>query len=126
MSWLNFQVTQKKQNISSTSGPIALVQINLIASTAQMTDIRRSTVKDCEAIRKVLLGDKEKPEDRKWTILGQSFGGFCALTYLSFYSEGVKEVFTAGGLAPLVDSPDVVYAALIREYQAFYSYFILF
>jgi hypothetical protein len=73
-------------------------------------------VRDCEVIRKVLLGGKEKAEDRKWTIMGQSFGGFCALTYLSFFSEGLKEVFLAGGLAPLVDSPDPVYEALISVY----------
>ena len=72
-------------------------------------------VKDCEFIRKELLGHKESPEDRKWTIMGQSFGGFCAITYLSFHSEGLKEVFTTGGLAPLVDQPDVVYEALVRK-----------
>ena len=75
-----------------------------------------AVVKDCEIIRQVLLGDKEKAEDRKWTILGQSFGGFCAITYLSFFSEGLKEVFLTGGLAPLVDSPDAVYTALIGEH----------
>lgn len=51
---------------------------------------------------------------RKWTIMGQSFGGFCAINYLSFYSEGLKEVFLTGGLAPLVDGPDPVYEALFR------------
>ncbi|KJA28762.1 hypothetical protein HYPSUDRAFT_61609 [Hypholoma sublateritium FD-334 SS-4] len=74
-----------------------------------------SIVKDCEFIRKELLGHKESPEDRKWTIMGQSFGGFCAITYLSFHSEGLKEVFTTGGLAPLVDQPDIVYEALVRK-----------
>lgn len=34
-------------------------------------------VRDCEAIRKVLVGDG------KWTVVGQSYGGFCATTYLS-------------------------------------------
>ncbi len=72
-------------------------------------------VKDCEAIRSILLGHKPNPEDRKWTILGQSFGGFCAITYLSFHSEGLKEVFTTGGLAPLVSHPDPVYAATVRQ-----------
>ncbi|KIP01542.1 hypothetical protein PHLGIDRAFT_96890 [Phlebiopsis gigantea 11061_1 CR5-6] len=67
-------------------------------------------VRDCETIRKTLLGHKADPEDRKWTILGQSFGGFCALTYLSFFSQGLKEVFLTGGLAPIVRSPDPVYA----------------
>ncbi|KAF9477899.1 alpha/beta-hydrolase [Pholiota conissans] len=74
-----------------------------------------SIVKDCEVIRKQLLGHKESPEDRKWTLMGQSFGGFCAITYLSFHPEGVKEVFLTGGLAPLVDQPDIVYEALAKR-----------
>ncbi|KZT18642.1 alpha/beta-hydrolase [Neolentinus lepideus HHB14362 ss-1] len=74
-----------------------------------------SIVKDCEAIRKILLGHKKDPEDRKWTIMGQSFGGFCAITYLSFHSDGLKEVFMTGGLAPLVDHPDPVYKATIKK-----------
>lgn len=73
------------------------------------------TVKDCEVIRKELLGSNESPDDRKWTLMGQSFGGFCCITYLSFHSEGIKEVFIAGGLAPLVDQPDEVYEALTRK-----------
>ncbi|PPQ79160.1 hypothetical protein CVT25_002788 [Psilocybe cyanescens] len=72
-------------------------------------------VKDCEFIRSALLGHKESPEDRKWTLLGQSFGGFCAITYLSFHSEGVKEVFITGGLAPLVDQPDTVYETVVHQ-----------
>ena len=39
------------------------------------------------------------------------------MTYLSFYSEGLKEVFLTGGLAPLVDRPDPVYEALISEFS---------
>jgi len=72
-----------------------------------------SIVKDCEEIRKSLLGDKPNPEDRKWTVMGQSFGGFCTITYLSFFPSGLKEVFLTGGLAPLDDSPDRVYTSLI-------------
>ncbi|KAF7362341.1 Alpha/beta-hydrolase [Mycena venus] len=72
-----------------------------------------SIVKDCEEIRKALLGDKPDPEDKKWTVLGQSFGGFCAITYLSFFPSALKEVFLTGGLAPLDKSPDRVYTALI-------------
>lgn len=74
-------------------------------------------VKDCEAIREILLGHKPNPEDRKWTILGQSFGGFCAITYLSFHSEGLKEVFITGGLAPLFDDPVPNYEATVSEYM---------
>lgn len=41
-----------------------------------------SIVRDCEAIRDVLTQDYP-PDQRRWSILGQSFGGFCAVTYLS-------------------------------------------
>ncbi|CAA7260406.1 unnamed protein product [Cyclocybe aegerita] len=72
-------------------------------------------VRDCEFIRNELLGHKESPEDRKWSLMGQSFGGFCIITYLSFFSAGLKEVFMTGGLAPLVDQPDAVYEALAKR-----------
>ncbi|KAF1843716.1 alpha/beta-hydrolase [Cucurbitaria berberidis CBS 394.84] len=71
-----------------------------------------SIVKDCEAIRKALTADY--PEDKKkWSIMGQSFGGFCCTTYLSFYPEGVKEAFLFGGLPPLRSNPDEIYT---RQY----------
>lgn len=66
-------------------------------------------VRDCEAIRKILLADKTKPEDQKWSVIGQSFGGFCSVAYLSIHPEGLKEVFITGGLPPLVNQPDEVY-----------------
>lgn len=73
-------------------------------------------VRDCEHIRKELLSDKENPEDRKWSILGQSFGGFCALTYLSFFPDGLKEAFLTGGLAPISTAePDPVYERTLSE-----------
>lgn len=51
-------------------------------------------------------------ENTKWSIMGQSFGGFCCTTYLSFYPEGVKEAFLLGGLPPVRNNPDDVYAHL--------------
>ncbi|KAF9075613.1 alpha/beta-hydrolase [Rhodocollybia butyracea] len=84
-----------------------------------------SIVKDCESIRQILIGDKPNETDRKWTIMGQSFGGFCAITYLSFHSEGLKEVFITGGLAPLGDNPDPNYEWTVRKVigrnKVFYS-----
>ncbi|KAF9268486.1 alpha/beta-hydrolase [Marasmius fiardii PR-910] len=73
-----------------------------------------SIVKDCEVIRKALLGHRPK-EEQKWSLFGQSFGGFCAITYLSFFPEGLKEVFLTGGLAPLIDYPDPNYEATIQK-----------
>ena len=44
-------------------------------------------------------------------MLGQSFGGFCACTYLSFAPEGLREAFFTGGLPPVAPPVDDVYRA---------------
>uniref|UniRef100_A0A0W0FIZ2 Putative alpha/beta-hydrolase n=1 Tax=Moniliophthora roreri TaxID=221103 RepID=A0A0W0FIZ2_MONRR len=74
-----------------------------------------SIVKDCEVIRKTLLGHKDKESEQKWSIMGQSFGGFCAVTYLSFFPEGLKEVFITGGLATLASQPDTSYELTTKK-----------
>jgi pimeloyl-ACP methyl ester carboxylesterase len=63
-------------------------------------------VADCELIRRQLLR-----EDSQWSVLGQSFGGFCTLTYLSFAPQGVREAFITGGLAGLRSSARDIYRA---------------
>ncbi|AUG79962.1 alpha/beta hydrolase [Kitasatospora sp. MMS16-BH015] len=65
-----------------------------------------SIVRDAELIRRRLLG-----EEGRWSLLGQSFGGFCTLTYLSLAPEGLREAFVTGGLAGLRVSADDVYRA---------------
>ncbi|MCJ1395438.1 hypothetical protein MMC18_008324 [Xylographa bjoerkii] len=73
-----------------------------------------SIVKDMEAIRKVFT--KDYPEaKKKWSVLGQSFGGFCVVNYLSRFPEGLQEVFLTGGLPPMVKQPDAVYEKLYRR-----------
>jgi pimeloyl-ACP methyl ester carboxylesterase len=67
-----------------------------------------SIVRDAELIRHELGVDR-------WSTLGQSFGGFCSMTYLSFAPEGLREVFITGGLAPIGRPPDDVYAATYRR-----------
>jgi dienelactone hydrolase len=39
-------------------------------------------VRDSEAVRQSLTAD-DPEENKKWSVLGQSFGGFCSVTYLS-------------------------------------------
>jgi pimeloyl-ACP methyl ester carboxylesterase len=65
-----------------------------------------SIVRDCEAVRRQLLG-----EDERWSVLGQSFGGFCAVTYLSFAPHGLREVLITGGLPGLRSTAADVYRA---------------
>lgn len=71
-------------------------------------------VKDAEAIRSALT--EGYPDHKsKWSVMGQSFGGFCAVHYLSKYPEGLREVFTTGGLPPLTKQPDTAYEKLVRR-----------
>jgi pimeloyl-ACP methyl ester carboxylesterase len=62
-------------------------------------------VRDAELIRAELTGGKP------WTILGQSYGGFCAVRYLSSSPEGLEAVLITGGLPSLDGSVDDVYRA---------------
>jgi len=61
-----------------------------------------SIVRDAEWIRKAMGVDG-------WSVLGQSFGGFCLTTYLSIAPEGLREAFFTGGLAPVGHDVDDVY-----------------
>ncbi len=63
-------------------------------------------VADAERIRRELLGG-----DMRWTVLGQSYGGFCALHYLSAAPEGLAAALFTGGLPPMERSADDVYRA---------------
>jgi pimeloyl-ACP methyl ester carboxylesterase len=67
-------------------------------------------VRDAEALRRALLGD-----DGRWTLLGQSFGGFVALHYLSVAPEALDGALITGGL-PSLDRPAIdVYRATFEE-----------
>ncbi|KAA2261057.1 alpha/beta hydrolase [Solihabitans fulvus] len=61
-------------------------------------------VADCEHIRRQLCGDEP------WETLGQSYGGFVTLTYLSLAPEGLRACYVAGGLPDLHATAEDVYA----------------
>ena len=63
-----------------------------------------SIVRDSERIRQELGVET-------WSVLGQSFGGFCVCTYLSIAPEGLREAYVTGGLPPLARPTDDVYRA---------------
>lgn len=72
---------------------------------AYLTHFRAdSIVRDAEWIRHELGVDR-------WTVLGQSFGGFTSLTYLSIAPEGLAAALLTGGLAPIGRPVDDVYGA---------------
>jgi pimeloyl-ACP methyl ester carboxylesterase len=76
---------------------------------AYLTHFRAdSIVRDAELIRHELGVDR-------WSVLGQSFGGFTSMTYLSIAPEGLREAFITGGLAPIGRPVDDIYAATYRR-----------
>ncbi len=105
---------------------------SLQEATEFMSQFRADNiVKDAEFIRKVLMYtptvDDEEADDfdasqvkcdpslpNPWgCVLGQSFGGFCTMTYLSQVEHPPKICLLTGGIAPmLAESPVDVYTGL--------------
>ncbi|MDO5728461.1 MAG: alpha/beta fold hydrolase [Actinomycetaceae bacterium] len=79
-----------------------------------------SIVKDAESLR-------ERINDGKpWASLGQSYGGFINLTYMSHHPEGLAQVYFTGGLPGLVSIDDIyrrTYEATALRNQAYFERF---
>lgn len=74
------------------------------AVAEHLTHLRADAiVRDCEALRAHLGADR-------WSVLGQSFGGFTTLAYLSTHASSLQDVFVTGGLSAIGRRPDDVYA----------------
>ena len=65
-----------------------------------------SIVRDAEAIRVRVTGGEP------WTVLGQSFGGFCTVSYLSFAPAGLRAALVTGGLPGVETDAVGAYRAL--------------
>ena len=62
-----------------------------------------------------IVGDAEILRDRvaggaRWDTLGQSYGGFITMTYLSVAPQGLRTCYITGGLPGLTATTDDVYA----------------
>ena len=64
-----------------------------------------SIVRDAEMLRFKLS------RDTPWSTIGQSYGGWCTMTYLSLHPEGLKECFVFGGVPGLERSAREIYEA---------------
>ncbi|ASN20327.1 alpha/beta fold hydrolase [Arthrobacter sp. YN] len=109
----DFRILMLDQRGTGLSTPVERQSLELrgdaAAQAEYLTHFRAdSIVADAEYIRRVLGSGP-------WSVLGQSFGGFCALTYLSFAPEGLREVLITGGLAPLHGPADRVYQATFHR-----------
>jgi len=114
---------QRGTGKSAPVSPSALIKVGNVAQQGEyLTNFRAdSIVKDAELFRRSLCGS------RKWFLLGQSFGGWCATTYLSWRPEALDAVFITGGLPSLDATPEDVYrAANIRVIERNREYFECF
>jgi pimeloyl-ACP methyl ester carboxylesterase len=100
----NYRVILIDQRGTGRSTPVDAATPEALGATAQeqaeyLTHLRAdSIVADAELLREAL---DEKP----WSLLGQSFGGFCITAYLSRHPEGVAEAFFTGGLPGFAADP---------------------
>lgn len=105
-----YRVLLLDQRGTGRSTPIGtLPGLSAEEQAAYLRHFRADTiVQDAEFIRQA-LGQEQ------WSVLGQSFGGFCVTTYLSFAPHGLKEAFITGGLPPLNRPATDVYRATYRR-----------
>lgn len=97
------------QRGTGRSTPVTARAASRFASPARLADHlghfrADSIVADAELIRRQLCGDEP------WETLGQSYGGFITLTYLSRAPEGLRACYVTGGLPGLSATADDVYA----------------
>ncbi|MER5979956.1 alpha/beta fold hydrolase [Streptomyces sp. NPDC001857] len=105
-----FRVLLLDQRGTGHSSPVNRQTLPLRGGPAEQADhLTRfradSIVRDCELVRREVTGGAP------WTVLGQSYGGFCAVTYLSFAPEGLAAALITGGLPSLDAHADDVYRA---------------
>jgi len=98
----------------------------LLAATDYMSHFRADNiVKDAEVVKDSLLLVPEDDDDeddeavqpaRPWgAALGQSFGGFCLMTYLSLIPHPPKICLLTGGIAPMLTPVHEAYTRLRKR-----------
>jgi pimeloyl-ACP methyl ester carboxylesterase len=115
LSWLHralrdYRVLLLDQRGTGRSSPVGVLSgLDSPAQAEYLTHLRAdSIVRDAELVRQELGVER-------WSIMGQSFGGFCVLTYLSFFPDALREAIVCGGLAPIDRPPDDVYERTYRR-----------
>jgi pimeloyl-ACP methyl ester carboxylesterase len=113
------------QRGTARSSPVTAQTLAHLASPAAQAAYLKhfradSIVRDCEWIRRELLG-----EDCRWSLLGQSYGGFCTFSYLSLAPQGLERAYVTGGIPPIGQPIDDIYrrtyAVLRKKNQLYYE-----
>lgn len=101
---------QRGTGLSTPVSSASLSHLNSAQQSEYLSHFRADNIiRDAESIRQQLIGDD------KWSILGQSFGGFCVLKYLNDAPKGVAEAYITGGIPSLSRSADEVYQATYQR-----------
>jgi pimeloyl-ACP methyl ester carboxylesterase len=109
-SWLgralqDFRVIMLDQRGTGRSTPYGTPGPDPAADAEYLSHFRADAiVRDSELLREHLGA-------RRWSLLGQSFGGYCSLHYLTVAPDSLREVFFTGGLPPVGRPADDVYSA---------------
>lgn len=111
-----FRVLLLDQRGTGLSSPIDARSLEALGGTGdQLAYLRHfrapDIVADAEAIR-VALGVE------RWSTLGQSYGGFITLSYLSFAPEALERCLVTGGLSTLGGDAGEVYRATYQRMSA--------
>lgn len=111
----DYRVLLLDQRGTGRSTPLTHQTLGRFSSAQAQADYLKhfradAIVQDAEYIRRQLL-----VADSPWSVLGQSFGGFCLTHYLSVVPNSLREALFTGGLPPLALSADEVYRATYRR-----------
>ncbi|UJF20457.1 alpha/beta fold hydrolase [Shewanella sp. OMA3-2] len=111
-----YRVLLLDQRGTGLSTPVNAVSLSHLTATQQAEYLSHfradNIIRDAEFIRAKLSANQP------WSILGQSFGGFCVLHYLSAAPQGVKEAYITGGVPSLTRCADEVYQATYQRVLA--------
>lgn len=99
----DFRVVLLDQRGTGQSTPLSAA--NLTGTDQEIADylslfMQDQIIEDAEALRRAL-------GVQQWTTLGQSYGGFLTLAYLSLHPESLRGCLVTGGLVGLVPIDDI-------------------
>lgn len=104
---------QRGTGLSSPISAVSLAHLTANEQAEYLTHFRADNIiRDAEAIR------AQFSPFNTWSIIGQSFGGFCVLRYLTAAPEGLTQAFITGGLPSLTRPADEVYQATYKRVLA--------
>jgi len=112
----SYRVFLLDQRGTGRSSPVTAQSLSVM-STAEdqaeyLTHFRApDVVRDCEVVREKVCKAK------KLTLLGQSWGGFCILSYLSLFPKSIERALFTFGMAPVGRAAEEVYGCTFKRME---------